>query len=75
MLIWEAALPQVETGDILVISCTGAYGYTMASNYNRLGRPAAVLVRDGSADLILKREDYSDLIRNDVLPARLACPR
>ncbi len=75
MLIWEAALPRVEAGDILVISCTGAYGYTMASNYNRLGRPAAVLVRDGSADLILKREDYSDLIRNDVLPARLTCPR
>ena len=75
MLIWEVELPPVERGDILLMSCTGAYGYTMASNYNRLGRPAAVLVRDGNADLILKREDYSDLIRNDVLPARLVCPR
>ncbi|MDN5362376.1 MAG: diaminopimelate decarboxylase, partial [Moorella sp. (in: firmicutes)] len=71
MLIWDTELPRVEGGDILLISCTGAYGYTMASNYNRLGRPAGVLVRDGNADLILKREDYSDLIRNDVLPARL----
>ncbi|WP_258359061.1 diaminopimelate decarboxylase [Moorella sulfitireducens (nom. illeg.)] len=75
MLIWEADLPRAEAGDILVISCTGAYGYTMASNYNRLGRPAAVLVREGNADLILKREDYNDLLRNDVIPARLACTR
>ncbi|QGP93744.1 Diaminopimelate decarboxylase [Neomoorella glycerini] len=75
MLIWEADLPRVEAGDILVISCTGAYGYTMASNYNRLGRPAAVLVREGNADLILKREDYNDLLRNDVVPARLVCTR
>ncbi|GEA15804.1 MAG: diaminopimelate decarboxylase [Moorella sp. (in: firmicutes)] len=75
MLIWEAKLPRVEAGDILVISCTGAYGYTMASNYNRLGRPAAVLVREGNADLILKREDYNDLLRNDVVPARLICTR
>ncbi|CEP68060.1 Diaminopimelate decarboxylase, LysA [Moorella glycerini] len=75
MLIWEADLPRVEAGDILVISCTGAYGYTMSSNYNRLGRPAAVLVREGNADLILKREDYNDLLRNDVVPARLVCTR
>lgn len=73
MLIWEAELPQVETGDILVIPCTGAYGYAMSSNYNRLGRPAAVLVKDGTADLILKREDYNDLLRNDVIPHRLVC--
>lgn len=73
MLIWEAELPQVETGDILLIPCTGAYGYAMSSNYNRLGRPAAVLVKDGTADLILKREDYNDLIRNDVIPHRLVC--
>ncbi|MGI9951859.1 diaminopimelate decarboxylase [Moorellaceae bacterium AZ2] len=71
MLIWDIALPEVEPGDILVTPCTGAYGYTMASNYNRLGRPAAVLVREGQADLIVKRETYEDLLRYDVLPPRL----
>ncbi|GFN23432.1 diaminopimelate decarboxylase [Thermanaeromonas sp. C210] len=71
MLIWDVALPEVEPGDILLTPCTGAYGYAMASNYNRLGRPAAVLVREGQADLIIKRETYEDLLRYDVLPARL----
>lgn len=71
MLIWDVALPEVEPGDILLTPCTGAYGYAMASNYNRLGRPAAVLVKEGQADLIIKRETYEDLLRYDVLPARL----
>lgn len=71
MLAWNIMLPPVEPGDILLMPCTGAYGYTMASNYNRLGRPAAVLVREGRADLILRRETFEDLIRQDVLPDRL----
>ncbi|SMB98452.1 diaminopimelate decarboxylase [Thermanaeromonas toyohensis ToBE] len=71
MLIWDIPLPPVEPGDILLMPCTGAYGYTMASNYNRLGRPAAVLVKDGQADLILRRETYEDLLRCDVVPKRL----
>ncbi|HCJ79849.1 MAG TPA: diaminopimelate decarboxylase [Desulfotomaculum sp.] len=71
MLIWDIELPLVESGDILVVSCTGAYNYTMSMNYNRLPRPAMVLVNDGQADLILQRETYSDLIRNEVLPERL----
>lgn len=71
MLIWDIPLPPVEPGDILLMPCTGAYGYAMASNYNRLGRPAAVLVKDGRADLILRRETYEDLLRCDVLPRRL----
>lgn len=71
MLIWDISLPPVEPGDILVTPCTGAYGYAMASNYNRLGRPAGVLVKDGQAELILRRETYEDLLRCDVLPARL----
>lgn len=75
MLIWDTKLPKVEVGDILLVSCTGAYGYTMSSNYNRLGRPAAVLVREQNADLIIKREDYNDLLRNDILPARLICTK
>lgn len=71
MLIWDILLAPVEAGDILAISCTGAYGYTMASNYNRLPKPGVVLVKDGRADIIVKRESYEDLLRNDVIPRRL----
>lgn len=71
ILIKNALMPKTETGDILVVMCTGAYNYSMASNYNRLPRPAAVLVKDGDANLILQRETYQDLIRQDRLPERL----
>jgi diaminopimelate decarboxylase len=50
---------------------TGAYNYSMASNYNRLPRPAAVLVKAGEANLFLERESLADLIRQDRLPSRL----
>ncbi|MBD2119818.1 diaminopimelate decarboxylase [Trichocoleus sp. FACHB-262] len=72
ILIKEASLPQTEPGDTLVVMGTGAYNYSMASNYNRLPRPAAVLVRAGEANLILQRETYQDLIRQDRLPERLS---
>ncbi|NER96815.1 MAG: diaminopimelate decarboxylase [Symploca sp. SIO1B1] len=68
VLIKEATLPKTEPGDIFVIMSTGAYNYSMASNYNRLPRPAAVLVREGEAHLILQRETYQDVIRQDRLP-------
>lgn len=71
ILIKEATLPKTEAEDILVVLSTGAYNYSMASNYNRLPRPAAVLVNEGEANLILKRETYQDLIRQDRLPERL----
>ncbi len=71
MLIWDAMLPPVEAGDILAVSATGAYNYAMSSNYNRLPRPAMVLVNEGKADLIVKRESYEDLTRNDLIPDRL----
>ncbi|MBW4493255.1 MAG: diaminopimelate decarboxylase [Oscillatoria princeps RMCB-10] len=71
ILIQEAQLPKTETGDILVVPGTGAYNYSMASNYNRLPRPAAVLVSNGEANLILQRETYQDLLRLDRLPERL----
>lgn len=71
MLIWDCDLPSVAAGDIIAAFATGAYNYTMSSNYNRLPRPAMVLVNNGSADLILKRESYEDLIRNDLIPGRL----
>jgi diaminopimelate decarboxylase len=71
ILIKDAHLPPTEPGDILVVMGTGAYNYSMASNYNRLTRPAAVLVNHGEANPILLRETYQDLIRQDCLPGRL----
>ena len=71
MLIWDLPLPQVEMGDILAVSSTGAYNYSMASHYNRIRKPAVVLVQDGQADVIVKRETLSDLTAHDVIPERL----
>jgi diaminopimelate decarboxylase len=58
-------------GDVLVVMATGAYNYSMSSNYNRIPRPSAVLVREGEANIILQRETYQDLMRQDRLPERL----
>lgn len=55
-----------EVGDILAVLSTGAYNYSMASNYNRIPRPAIVLVRGREARLAVRRESYEDLIRNDL---------
>jgi diaminopimelate decarboxylase len=71
VIIKEISLPPAEAGDILAVFCTGAYNYSMSSNYNRLPRPAAVLVEGGEASLIIQRETYDDLLRNDILPERL----
>lgn len=71
ILVKEAQLPTAEAGDILVVMATGAYNYSMASNYNRLPRLGAVMVDQGEANLILRRETYEDLIRQDCLPTRL----
>lgn len=71
ILIWDIELAPSEPGDILAVFSTGAYNYSMASNYNRLTRPAAVLVYHGGADLIVRRETFCDLIRQDCIPRRL----
>jgi diaminopimelate decarboxylase len=71
VLIHDAMLPTTAPGDILVVPVTGAYNYSMASNYNRIPRPAAVLVKDGQSDVIITRETYADLVKNDRLPERL----
>lgn len=71
ILIKDAELPETKAGDVLVVNATGAYNYSMSSNYNRIARPAAVVVSDGDANLILQRETYADLIRHDRLPDRL----
>ena len=71
ILIWDCALPDVKIGDLIAVSCTGAYTYSMSSNYNRFRRPAVVFVRDGQADLVVERESLEDLIANDRIPTRL----
>ena len=71
VVIKDASLPKTEPGDILVVLDTGAYNYSMASNYNRIGRPAAVVVHEGEANLIIERETYHNLIERDRLPERL----
>ncbi|MBO9596230.1 MAG: diaminopimelate decarboxylase, partial [Cohnella sp.] len=71
MLIWDLNLPTVKTGDLLAVFCTGAYNYAMASNYNRIRRPAVVFVKDGKADLVVARESYKDIVGNDLIPERL----
>ncbi len=60
-----------EPGDIVAIFGTGAYNYSMSSNYNRTGRPACVLVKNGKADTIIERESLEDLIKHDRIPPRL----
>ncbi|WP_420865896.1 diaminopimelate decarboxylase [Alicyclobacillus hesperidum] len=71
MLIWDAALPNPQPGDILAVFATGAYTYSMASHYNRIPKPAVVFVRDGSAELVVQRETWADLMRRDLpLPKR-----
>ena len=59
-------LPDVKRGDILAVLVTGAYNYSMASNYNRLPRPAMVFVRGGSSEIAVRRETYEDLMKNEV---------
>lgn len=65
-LIEQAALPKVETGDLLAVFCTGAYTYSMASNYNRLPRPAVVFAENGQHQLVVRRETYEDIIKLDL---------
>ncbi len=71
VLLKDVALPPATSGDLLVVLATGAYNASMGSNYNRIPRPAAVLVHGGVADLVQRREQPEDLLRYDVLPERL----
>ncbi len=62
----EMHLQKPVRGDILAVLVTGAYNYSMASNYNRLPRPAVVMVKDGADRLVVKRESYEDIVRLDI---------
>ncbi|AXH98828.1 diaminopimelate decarboxylase [Sporosarcina sp. PTS2304] len=65
-LIENASLTKVETGDLLAVFCTGAYTYSMASNYNRLPKPAVVFAENGQHQLVVRRETYEDIIQLDL---------
>ncbi|MGN0621033.1 MAG: diaminopimelate decarboxylase [Porcipelethomonas sp.] len=60
------ALQEAVPGDIIAVCATGAYNYSMASNYNRVAKPAVVFVKDGNSRVVVKRETLDDIIRNDV---------
>ncbi|WP_455526905.1 diaminopimelate decarboxylase [Huintestinicola sp.] len=56
----------VEPGDILAVLATGAYNYSMSSNYNRIPKPPVVMIRDGKSKVVVKRETFEDIVRNDI---------
>ena len=67
VLIAEAVLPaDLRVGDVIATPVTGAYGHSMGSNYNKVPRPAVVFVHDATARVVVRRETYEDLVRNDV---------
>lgn len=73
ILIKDIELPKTEPGDIVCIFNTGAYAYSMSSNYNRVLRPAAVLVNNEQSDIIIRRETYDELVSHDEIPQSLMC--
>ena len=71
ILIKNIKLPKIEEGDVLCVYNTGAYNYSMASNYNRVQKPAMVLVNNSQSDIIIERESLKDLVTHDLIPDRL----
>ncbi|MEG0134149.1 MAG: diaminopimelate decarboxylase [Clostridium sp.] len=67
ILLSDVKLSKVESGDILAIMSTGAYGYSMASNYNKIPRPPVIMVNKGESRVICKRESYQDIINNEFI--------
>jgi diaminopimelate decarboxylase len=66
MLIWDLPLPKAGDQDVLAVFCTGAYGYSMANNYNRLPRPAVVFLEDSQDTLVVRRETFEDMVKLDL---------
>lgn len=66
IIIKDIGLPTVETDDILAVFSTGAYNYSMSSNYNRIPKPAVIFVNKGQCKLVVKRETFEDIVRNDM---------
>lgn len=68
ILIWDLKVPEINRGDILAVLCTGAYNYSMANNYNKLPRPAVLLLSKDGEKVIVERETYEDLLRKERVP-------
>src|SRR5699024_8661933 len=66
MILWDLPVPAVDLCDILGVFSTGFYGYSMASHYNRFPKAAVVFVENGQDKLVIKRENYRDVVRNDL---------
>lgn len=66
ILINDIDIQNAESGDILAVLSTGAYGFSMASSYNKLLRPAVIFVRNGESKIVVKRQSYEDLIREEI---------
>lgn len=71
ILIKDISLPKLYEGDLLCVYNTGAYCYSMSSNYNRVTKPAVVLVNNAQSDIIVERESYHHLVSLDKIPSRL----
>lgn len=71
MITWDTPMPKLTVGDTLAVFTTGAYNYSMASNYNRNSVPALVLVKDGKSALAVKRQSYEYIVQNDIIPEYL----
>ncbi len=74
VVIKQLETPTIEAGDTLLVFGTGAYNYSMASNYNRVPRPAVVLIEEGQAHLLVRRESYEHVAALDVVPSYLLNP-
>ena len=67
IVIEDIMMPEMKKGDIVAVLATGAYNYSMSSNYNRIPRPPVVMVKDGKSEVAIKRETYEDIIKNDMM--------
>ena len=67
ILLNAIKIPSVLSGDVLAVMSTGAYGYSMSNNYNKIPKPAVIMVKDGKIKIICKRESYDDIIKNEVI--------
>jgi len=62
----DMSLQSFKTGDIMAVAVTGAYNYAMSSNYNRVPKPAMVSVNKGADKLVIKRQTYEDILKNEL---------
>jgi len=67
IIIKDGELPKLKAGELIAVAATGAYNYSMASNYNRVPKPAMVVVGKSDAALVVRRESYEDLVANDAI--------